>query len=279
MNDNKLLAISPTLPGLKATFFLPIYQVPDIVYPPFAYWEKCTMLLCSKCTLYVYLYTHNPNLMLKIHATLFYLYSWRKEAILFNCVKDSKLQNGTREAWKYQILCELQCQIKYSLQLKKLLQHIKFLYLQLSVSFHFGSLVLVVFGNKVTKILCNSLFILHLVLPILPWKRMKLYKRSCNLSDEKPKTKLSKYVMSRANNWKKWSIDKCFANSKGHSCINSIICRNVITVVIPQSRGSFLLNICVALVRGWVQDCKCKRRRIQIRKGRLGCQKQLQTRN
>ena len=43
MNDNKLLAISPTLPGLKATF-LPIYQVPDIVYAPFAYWEKCIML-------------------------------------------------------------------------------------------------------------------------------------------------------------------------------------------------------------------------------------------
>ena len=49
MNENKLLAISPTLPGSKATF-LPIYQVPDIVYPPFAYREKCIML----CSVYVY---------------------------------------------------------------------------------------------------------------------------------------------------------------------------------------------------------------------------------
>ena len=30
---------------------------------------------------------------------------------------------------------------------------------------------LVVFGNEVTKILCNSLFIFHFVLPILPCKR------------------------------------------------------------------------------------------------------------
>ena len=45
---------------------------------------------------------------------------------IFNCVKDSKLQNGTKEACKYCVNLMLhQCKIKYSLQLKKL----KFLYL------------------------------------------------------------------------------------------------------------------------------------------------------
>ena len=57
---------------------------------------------------------------------------------------------------------------------------------------------MVVFGDEVTKILCNSLFIFHFVLPILPCKQKTLYRKSCNLSDEKPKTKLPKYVMSRA---------------------------------------------------------------------------------
>ena len=80
MNDNKLLAISPTPPGLKATF-LPIYQVPDIVYPPFCLLGKMYYAMFYLC-MYV-LYTPTPNLMLKIHATLFYIYSWRKEAIFF----------------------------------------------------------------------------------------------------------------------------------------------------------------------------------------------------
>ena len=44
----------------------------------------------------------------------------------------------------------------------------------------------------------NSLFIFYFVLPILPWKRKTLYKKTRNLSDEKPKTKLPKYVMSQA---------------------------------------------------------------------------------
>ena len=57
---------------------------------------------------------------------------------------------------------------------------------------------LVVFGNKVTKILRNSLFIFHFVLPILSCKRKTSYRKSCNLSDEKPKTMLPKYVMCRA---------------------------------------------------------------------------------
>ena len=57
---------------------------------------------------------------------------------------------------------------------------------------------LVVFGDKVTKMLCNSLFIFHFVLPILPCKRKTSYRKSHNLSDEKPKTKLPKYMMSRA---------------------------------------------------------------------------------
>ena len=51
---------------------------------------------------------------------------------------------------------------------------------------------LVVFGNKVTKILRNSLFIFHFVLPVFPCKQKKLYRKSRNLSDEK--TKLPKYV-------------------------------------------------------------------------------------
>ena len=56
---------------------------------------------------------------------------------------------------------------------------------------------LVVFCDEVTKILRNSLFIFHFVLPILACKRKTLYRKSRNLSDEKPKTKLPKYVMSR----------------------------------------------------------------------------------
>ena len=57
---------------------------------------------------------------------------------------------------------------------------------------------LVVFVDEVAKILRNSLFIFHLILPILPCKGKTLYIKSWNLSDEKPKTKLPKCVMSRA---------------------------------------------------------------------------------
>ena len=78
MNDNKLLAISPTLPELKATFF---------AYLPSSWYCLSPLCLLGKimlCSMYVYVYTvTTPNLMLKIHATLFYLYSWRKEAIFF----------------------------------------------------------------------------------------------------------------------------------------------------------------------------------------------------
>ena len=56
---------------------------------------------------------------------------------------------------------------------------------------------LVVLGGKITKILHNSLFIFHFVLPILPCKHKTLYRKSHNLSDKKSKTKLPKYVMSR----------------------------------------------------------------------------------
>ena len=59
------------------------------------------------------------------------------------------------------------------------------------------TLFLVVFGNKVTRILCNSFCIFHLVLPILA-SEQKTYRKSHNLRDEKPNTKLSKYEMSRA---------------------------------------------------------------------------------
>ena len=44
----------------------------------------------------------------------------------------------------------------------------------------------------------NSLFIFHFVLPILPLERKTLFRKSRNLSDEKPKSKLPKYVMRRA---------------------------------------------------------------------------------
>ena len=61
-----------------------------------------------------------------------------------------------------------------------------------------ASSFLVVFGDEVTKILPYNLFLFHFVLTILPWKRKTSYRKSCNLSDEKPKTKLPKYVMSQA---------------------------------------------------------------------------------
>ena len=57
---------------------------------------------------------------------------------------------------------------------------------------------LVVLGHEVTKILCNSLFTFHFTWPKLPYKRKTSYRKSHNISDEKPKTKLPKYVMSRA---------------------------------------------------------------------------------
>ena len=57
---------------------------------------------------------------------------------------------------------------------------------------------MVVFEYEVTNILHNILFIFHFVLPILPRKRKTWYRKSLNKSDEKPKMKLPKYVMSRA---------------------------------------------------------------------------------
>ena len=58
---------------------------------------------------------------------------------------------------------------------------------------------LVVFSNAVTKILCNGLLIFHFVLSFLPFKRKTSYRKSHNPSEEKPKTKLPKYVMSQAD--------------------------------------------------------------------------------
>jgi hypothetical protein len=60
------------------------------------------------------------------------------------------------------------------------------------------TLFMVVFVNEVTIILLSSLFIFHFVSPILPCKWKTSYRKSCNLNDEKPITKLTKYVMSRA---------------------------------------------------------------------------------
>ena len=53
-------------------------------------------------------------------------------------------------------------------------------------SLPFGNLVLVVFGDEITKILRNSLFIFHFVLPVSPCKRKTLFRKFHNLSDEKP---------------------------------------------------------------------------------------------
>ena len=82
---------------------------------------------------------------------------------------------------------------------------------------------LVVFGNEVTKILRSSLFVFHLVLPMLPCKWKTLYRKSCNLSDEKPKSKLPKYVMSRAYIWAKVQV---FAKIL---CLLRILCKNWLT--------------------------------------------------
>ena len=51
---------------------------------------------------------------------------------------------------------------------------------------------MVVFGDEVTKILRNSLFIFHFILPILPYKRKTSYRKSRNLSDEKTKNEVTK---------------------------------------------------------------------------------------
>ena len=124
MNDNKLLAISPTPPGLKATF-LPIYQVPDNVYPPFCLLGKMYYAMFYLCTYTCTVHT-NPKSDVEntCHPFLYLLMEKRGNFLckfIFNCVKDSKLQNGTREACKYCVnLMLLQCQIEYSLQSKKL---------------------------------------------------------------------------------------------------------------------------------------------------------------
>ena len=66
-------------------------------------------------------------------------------------------------------------------------------------AFHpiFVTWFLVVLGDKVTKILRNSLFIFHFVLPILPCKWKTLYRKSRNLSDKKAKTMLQKMWWAR----------------------------------------------------------------------------------
>ena len=51
---------------------------------------------------------------------------------------------------------------------------------------------LVLFGDKVTKILCNSLFMFHFVLPILPCKWKTLYRKSHNLTWWKTKNEVTK---------------------------------------------------------------------------------------
>ena len=62
------------------------------------------------------------------------------------------------------------------------------------------TLFLVCFSKSMnfTKILRDSLFIFFFILPILPCKWKTSYRKSRHLSDEKPKTKLPKYEMSRA---------------------------------------------------------------------------------
>ena len=87
----------------------------------------------------------------------------------------------------------------------------------LSVSSHFGNFVFGCFlATKLPKyygfpILHDSLFIFQFVLPILPCKSKTSYRKSCSLSDEKPKTKLPKYMMSRVFEifylWSKMSLN------------------------------------------------------------------------
>ena len=68
---------------------------------------------------------------------------------------------------------------------------------------------LVVLGHEVTKILCNSLFTFHFTWPKFPYKRKTSYRKSHNLSDEKRKMKLLKYVMSRAYIYKTLVLKRC----------------------------------------------------------------------
>ena len=65
-------------------------------------------------------------------------------------------------------------------------------------SSNFGNLVFdLILGDEVKKILRNSLFIFHFVLPVLPCKRKKIVQKITQVT-KKPKTKLPKYVMSWA---------------------------------------------------------------------------------
>ena len=58
---------------------------------------------------------------------------------------------------------------------------------------------LVVFNDEVTNISCNSSFMFHFVLPVLPCKWKTSYRKSRNSKvTKKPKMKLPKYVMSQA---------------------------------------------------------------------------------
>ena len=53
-------------------------------------------------------------------------------------------------------------------------------------------------ATKLRKYLCNSLFIFHFVLPVLPCKWKQHTKNHATKVTKKPKMKLPKYVMSRA---------------------------------------------------------------------------------
>ena len=79
---------------------------------------------------------------------------------------------------------------------------------------------LVVFCAEVTKILGNSLFIFHLVWPILSCKWKTSYRKSRKLNDEKPKTKLSKYMMSGGMNdkWLWWTVSSCKSLPSKNNC-------------------------------------------------------------
>ena len=82
---------------------------------------------------------------------------------------------------------------------------------------------LVVFSNAVTKILCNGLLIFHFVLSFLPFKRKTSYRKSHNPSEEKPKTKLPKYVMSQADYfWRLYDINVCFIKIRSKHSSNRV---------------------------------------------------------
>ena len=88
---------------------------------------------------------------------------------------------------------------------------------------------LVVFGKEVTKILCNSLFIFHFVLPIFPCKQKRLYRKSRNLTDEKPKNEVTKICDEPGN-------QECYNGGHGFGWPWSKMCQPLTNLGCPNWR-------------------------------------------